>query len=160
VRRLVCVLALCVLTTACARLHQAEYAPDATEALFDAGLAQLAAGRQPAAFATLAKEYPVNSWTNRSRSVQTLIANAAAALVERDHCTQRLGDAETSQEELRHQVEALTAGKAVLQDERDRLTGENTACTARLDQLRAANAGLLQDLEQLKNLTIEMELRR
>lgn len=159
-RRVVCVLALVMLTTACARLHQAEHAPDAAEALFDAGLAQLAAGLQPAAFATLAREYPVNPWTDRSRSVQALLDSAVANHFEQDHCAERLGDAETSREELRHRVEELAAGNAMLQGERDRLTGENTACTARLDQLRAANAGLLQDLEQLKNLTIEMELRR
>lgn len=159
-RRLVWLLALSVLTTACAQIHPAQVAPDAAEALFDAGLAQLGAGRQPTAFATLAQEYPVNPWTDRSRSVQARIDAAAATQAERDHCTQRLADAETSQAELRRQIEELAAGKAVLQDERDRLTGENSACTTQLDQLQAANAGLLQDLEQLKNLTIEMELRR
>jgi hypothetical protein len=151
------------LFTACAPLRHApvEPAQSVAEELFDRGIAELAASGETTFFQTLIREYPASAWASRARSVSTLVeGRAEAAAEDLDRRKRRTARAEAEGARLRPEVERLTAAVAQLEKERDRLAVAGKTRSAELERLRADNARLLGDLEQLKNLTIEMELKR
>ncbi|MDF1552229.1 MAG: hypothetical protein P1P84_04160 [Deferrisomatales bacterium] len=188
---LACAAALSLLLAGCVQSWRlpAEPAPSRAEALFDRGMAELAAGGETRFFQTLYREYPASAWTSRARAVLALLQdNAVGTEQELARRGQRAARVEEEIARLRVEVEVLTEDAARLQEERDRLKAERGPLSLKLDQLRAEhaqqggelersgadnahllrerdqlradNARLLGDLEQLKNLTIEMELKR
>lgn len=141
--------ALCLVLTACVQVRRppAEPTYSVAEELFDRGVAELASSGETTYFETLSREYSASPWASRARTVLDLLEQRAAR-------------AEEEIARLHAEGVRLTAVGAGLQEERDRLAAECGAQSAELDRVRADNARLLGDLEQLKNLTIEMELKR
>lgn len=159
------------------------------EELFDRGVAELADTGDTTFFETLTREYPASPWAVRASAVTALLKAVDTGSRERTaageervsglqelnvrlkaELVRKVGELAGKQEELARKQDELARTQeklasvrerfAEMHQERDRFEAENIELGKQVDHLRGEIARLQADLVQLKNLTIEMELRR